>query len=87
MKLAWFRPWGWVYRPVSAAGWLALAAVILFCVHVFAAIDRHSHSVSDTLYGVFPYFASSFLLLNWLAGKTAAELRAPGVISGSATSS
>jgi hypothetical protein len=72
MELAWFRPWGWTYRPVSAVGWLALTAVIVFCVQVFAAVDRHSHSVSDTLYAVFPYFACSFLLLNWIAGKTAA---------------
>lgn len=33
----------------------------IFCVNVFLAIDRHSHSVSDTLYGVFPYFACSGL--------------------------
>jgi hypothetical protein len=78
MKLAWFRPWGWVYRPVSAAGWLALAAAVALCTQVFVAIDRHSHSVSDTLYGIFPYFAGSFLLLNWLAGKTAGGLRARG---------
>jgi hypothetical protein len=75
MKLAWFRPWGWLYRPVSAAGWLSLAAVILFCVQAFTAVDRHSHSVSDTLYGVFPYFACSFLLLDWFAGRTGGERR------------
>ena len=78
MRLAWFRPWGWTYRPASVAGWLALAAVTLFCVQVFAAVDRHSHSVSDTLYGVFPYFACSFLLWNWLASKTAGEFRTGG---------
>jgi hypothetical protein len=43
---------------------------LLLCINVFVVIDRHSHSVSDTLYGVFPYFASSFLLLNWLASRT-----------------
>ena len=70
MKHIWFRAWGWVYRPVSVAGWVALAAGLLFCVRVFIAVDRHSHSVSDTLYGVFPYFVCSFLMLNWLASKT-----------------
>jgi len=25
MNGSWFQPWGWVYRPVSIAGWLALA--------------------------------------------------------------
>jgi len=38
-----------------------------FCAQVFIAIDRHSHSASDTLYGIFPYFVCCFLLLNWVA--------------------
>ena len=73
MKVLWFRPWGWLFRPVSAAGWVALLAVVAFCVNVFVAIDRHSHSASDTLYGVFPYFICSFMLLNWLASKTSGK--------------
>jgi len=32
-------------------------------------VDRHSHSASDTLYGIFPSFACIFLLLEWIAGK------------------
>jgi len=66
----WFVAWGWVYRPVS---WQALALALLaavFCVQVFAAVDRHSHSVSDTLYGVFPYDVSCLVLVNWVASKT-----------------
>ena len=59
-----------MFRPVSAAGWAAVLLGAAFCVQVFAAIDRHSHSVSDTLYGVFPYFACTFLLLDWLAART-----------------
>ena len=67
MKQAWFKRCGWVYRPVSWQGG-ALALVSLgFCGQVFIAIDRHTHSVRDTLYGIFPYFACAFLLLNWVA--------------------
>ena len=40
-----------------------------FCVQVFLAIDRSSHSASDTLYGVFPYITACFLLLCWVASK------------------
>jgi hypothetical protein len=29
------------------------------------------HSVSDTLYGVFPYAVPCLMLLNWVAFKTA----------------
>jgi hypothetical protein len=70
MKKHWFKNWGWVYRPVSWQGVLLLLAALAFCAQVFVAIDRHSHSVSDTLYGVFPYFACCFLLLNWIAANT-----------------
>ena len=70
MTHRWFSPWGWFFRPVSLAGWVASLLALAFCVQVFASIDRHSHSASDTLYGVFPYFASCFLLVNWLASRT-----------------
>jgi len=66
----WFRPWRWVYLPVSWQGILVCVLVLIFCVQVFLAVDRHSHSASDTLYGVFPYFACCLFLLNWLASKT-----------------
>jgi hypothetical protein len=70
MRRVWFKPWGWVYRPVS---WQAVVLVLLvaaFCAQCFMAIDRRSHSVSDTLYGVFPYIVPSLMLLNWVASKT-----------------
>ena len=73
MQTPWFRRWGWMFRPVSAAGWAAVLLAVAFCGQVFVAIDRHSHSASDTLYGVFPYFACTFLLLNWLAERTRAR--------------
>ncbi|HKV27181.1 MAG TPA: hypothetical protein VJN90_02750 [Candidatus Acidoferrales bacterium] len=49
MKARWFKVWGWFYRPVAFPGWVALVLTVLFCLQVFTAIDRHSHSVSDTL--------------------------------------
>jgi len=66
----WFVSWGWVYRPVT---WQAFGCVLLaagFCVQLFLAVDRHSHSASDTLYGVFPYIVPCLMLLNWVASKT-----------------
>lgn len=66
----WFVPWGWVYRPVSWPGVAAVGLAALFCAQVFLAVDRHSHSVSDTLYGVFPYVVPCLILLNWVASKT-----------------
>lgn len=75
MKNEWFKGLGWVYRPVSWQGSLLSLLAVGFCVLVFLAVDRHSHSASDTLYGVFPYFASCFLLLNWVASHTSSSRR------------
>lgn len=72
MEGKWFAPWGWTYRPVAWQGAVLIALCVLFCVQVFIAVDRHSHSVSDTLYGIFPYVVPSLIVLNWIASKTAA---------------
>jgi len=70
MKTPWFRSWGWLYLPVSVPGFGATLLPAVFAWKVFAAVDRHSHSASDTLYGVFPYWAPAFLLWLWVAAKT-----------------
>jgi hypothetical protein len=70
MKSKWFRAWGWIYRPVSWQGGLLVLLALLFCIQVFVAVDRNSHSVSDTLYGVFPYIVPTLIVLYWIASKT-----------------
>jgi len=70
MKTIWFKRWGGFYLPVSLPGIVITLAAAAFCAQAFLAIDRHSHSVSDTLYGVFPFFACGFLLFDWIAGRT-----------------
>ena len=73
MKFRWFKTWGWIYRPVSWQGLLIVLFTLAFCVQVFLAVDRNSHSVSDTLYGIFPYSIPAFILLNWFASKTSED--------------
>jgi len=73
MKQSWFKRWGWVHRPVSWQGATVALVALLFCAQAFVAIDRHSHSVSDTLYGIFPYCACAFLLLNWVAAHSSED--------------
>jgi hypothetical protein len=75
MKLNWFRKLGWIYIPVSVIGAILCLAVLYLCVTVFLAVDRHSHSVSDTLYGIFPYFVSAFTILFWIAANTSGGRR------------
>ena len=69
MKTSLFVRVGWFYLPASIpAGALWLLA-LAFCITVFLAVDRHSHSGSDTLYGVYPYFLTTFLLVDWVARR------------------
>ena len=70
MTTNWFKKPGWIYIPTSVIGVVISLLAIAFCVTVFIAIDRNSHSVSDTFYGVFPYFVSAFTILFWIAGNT-----------------
>jgi hypothetical protein len=69
-KNTWFKAWGWIYRPVSWQGFVACLVALAFCVQVFIAVDRNSHSVSDTLYGIYPFVLPTLMLLYWVASKT-----------------
>jgi hypothetical protein len=73
MKTKWFKRFGWFYVPTSIPGTIVSLLAVLFCLTVFAAVDRHSHSASDTLYGIFPFFVCTFLLLDWIGGRTSAS--------------
>ena len=70
MNGAWFKRLGWFHLPVSVPGAIIALVALAFCVQVFLAVDHKSHSVSDTLYGVFPFFACAFLLFDWIAERT-----------------
>jgi hypothetical protein len=68
--MRWFKPVGLVFFPVSISGWTISVLAAAFCLHIFLLVDGRSHSVSDTLYGVFPYWVPTFLLWVWIAGRT-----------------
>jgi hypothetical protein len=70
MATRWFKPYGWIYRPIAWQGVVLVLLTVAFCIQVFFAIDSRSHSVTDTLYGIFPYVVPSLLVLNWIASKT-----------------
>jgi hypothetical protein len=71
--MRWFRPFGFVFLPVSISGWIISALAAAFCLHIFQFVDGRSHSVSDTLYGVFPYWVPTFLLWVWVTGRTSCD--------------
>ncbi|MGD0411990.1 MAG: hypothetical protein ABSC18_09815 [Verrucomicrobiota bacterium] len=70
MKTQWFKPFGMLYLPVSVPGAIVTGLAALFCAQVFLAVDHRSHSVSDTLYGIYPFFVCTFLIWDWVARKT-----------------
>lgn len=70
MTQSWFVRWGWVHRPRSWQGVLTVVSALAFCVQVFLAVDAQSHSLSDTLYGVFPFILPTFLLVEWIASRS-----------------
>ena len=70
MERAWFRRVGWIWRPASVEGWLVSAAAATVAAWWFWAIDRHSHSASDTLIGFWPYVAPLAILWGWVASNT-----------------
>ena len=53
-----------------AIGWAIVLVAAAASVAVFVAVDSHSHSASDTFYGVFPFFVCTFLLIDWIGGRT-----------------
>ena len=73
MKRNWFKPWGWIFRPISWQGIVIVLLCLAFCVQVFIAVDRNSHSASDTLFGIFPYVVPALIILNWVASKTSKD--------------
>ena len=73
MKQLWFKRWGWVYRPVHPLGFVVALAALAFVVQVFFAVDRNSHSASDTLYRFYAFAAPTFLGLMWIASRTSDE--------------
>ncbi len=70
MKSGWFKRFGWFYLPSSVPGGIVTLTALFFCAQVFLVIDRRSHSAADTLYNVFPFFACTFLLWDWVARQS-----------------
>ncbi len=57
-KKLWFRRklYGWGWAPTRWQGWLVLIVYLIVLYYIFRDVDGQSHSVSDTLIGVFVPF-------------------------------
>jgi len=70
MKTIWFKKFGWFYFPISIIGGIITLLFAALLATVVMAVDRHSHSVSDLFYGVFPYAVCCFYVVNWIGSNT-----------------
>lgn len=73
MTLPWFKKFGVWYYPLSWQGWLITLAALTFCVHTTFAVNQHVNSVSDLLYGIFPFVVPTILAWERIAAKTTQE--------------
>ena len=76
-----FKKVGWFYLPCSLVGWLVSGVYLAVNVQFFMAIDRNSHSASDTSINFFPYFISLSVFFWWIASNSArsADCKLPTV--------
>lgn len=65
----WFKKVRGSYLPNSWQGWLTYVPFIYFLIITFMAVDRSSHSVSDTVINLFPYWVSGAVVMTWIASK------------------
>ncbi len=69
MELKLFKPFGWIYKPVSIPGLLITVFLIAAFVHDFIFIDTKAHSVSDTYYNFIPYGFIYIVTYLWIGSK------------------
>ena len=70
MEAIWFKKFGWLYMPIHFIGWIITLTSVGTAIWFFMAIDKHSHSVSDTLINFFVYFTCIAFWWKWIAEKT-----------------
>lgn len=66
-KGAWFVPVRWSYLPASWQGWVLYLPFIAYLGMTFVTVDGRSHSVSDTLIGIVPYWVAAVVVMHWIA--------------------
>lgn len=68
-KGAWFIKVRGSYLPCNIWGALTYIPMIAFLITVTATVTKDAHSVSDALYGMFPYFVCTAVVMHWIAAN------------------
>ena len=58
MKTLWFhaKRYGYGWTPSTWQGWLVIAVYVVLLIATFRSVDLASHSVSDTLFAIVPFW-------------------------------
>ncbi len=70
MSKKWFKEKGWFYIPRKWQGYVTVVLVFAYCASVVTTVDRQAHSISDFLYGIFPYVVPALGIYLWVGSKT-----------------
>lgn len=65
-----FRKFGWIYIPVSLAGWLITLIYAGISLATLVWIDSAYNSLFYTLVRFFPYFIGFAVIWFWIASNT-----------------
>jgi hypothetical protein len=68
-----FRKSGWIYIPVSAAGWIIAVVYAGVSVITLISIDKSYNSLSSSLIRFFPYFISFSVVYFWVASNSSGK--------------
>ena len=68
-KGAWFVPLRASYLPVTWQGWLTYIPYLYYLFITFTAINHHTHSVSDLVINLIPYWVSGAVIMTWIAKR------------------
>jgi hypothetical protein len=64
-----FRKIGWIYIPVSVAGWITAAGYVAISVVTLVSVDKNYNSFLSSLIRFFPYFISFSVIYFWIASN------------------
>ena len=68
-----FRKTGWIYVPVSLAGWVVTFFYAAISIFTLIMIDNTYNSLKNSLIRFFPYFISLTVLYFWIASNTTGQ--------------
>jgi succinate-acetate transporter protein len=68
-----FRKTGWIFVPVSLAGWIVTLLYAAVSIFTLVMIDCTYNNLKNSLIRFFPYFISLSVLFFWIASNSTGE--------------